>query len=435
MKLRIYGFKDYLFEDVATLGAKSNALVDRICALLMALCPIIQFYVGIYQNAAFTVIIALFPLIALRFVRISSHGGFDKRCMGAVIPIILFQVFKMFDHTISINKTLYGIFFIVLFMAIAAGCINARLFLKYATAVSVLAAILLVVQYFCYYVLGFHLQLAPTSLFLPSSSGWVLGVQTGLHGLRGIKNGFYRPCAFFMEPSHLFLYTFPTLCAVLFSPGKTRWRIRCSLLITLGILLSTSGMGILAAAALWAVYIALYHSKNNEKNVARLKNLLSAKNLIILLAAMALAVILYFNVPVFTQTVNRFLVRGSTGQSTAVAGRTRLAQMLVSSMSGKSLLIGVAENLDEVNFNMPGFFATLYKYGVIGVVLSYWYYAQYLFRTKDAGFWMSILILVVSFFSAHTHGTFYMMYYILVLVNAHYMSVRGKSIENRGETV
>lgn len=435
MKLRIYGFKDYLFEDVATLGAKNNALADRICAFLLALCPILQFYNGVYRNAAFTIIIVLFPLIILRFVRISSHGGFDKRCMGAVVPMILFQTFKMFDHTINTGKILYGLFFIVLFMAIAAGCINARLFLKYATAVSVLAAILLVVQYFCYYVLGFHLQLAPTSLFLPSSSGWILGAKTGLYGIRGLRSAFYRPCAFFMEPSHLFLYTFPTLCAVLFSPGKTQWRIRCSLLITLGIFLSTSGMGIVAAVAVWAVYIALYHSKNNEKNVARLKNLLSGKNLIILFAVLVLVVVLYFTVPVFTQTVNRFLVKGSTGQSTAVAGRTRLAQMLVSSMSGKSLLIGVTENLDDVNFNMPGFFATLYKYGWIGVVLSYWYYAQYLFRTKDAGFWMCILILVVSFFSAHTHGTFYMMYYILVLVNAHYMSVRGKSIENRGETV
>ncbi len=262
MKLRIYGFKDYLFEDVATLGTKNNALADRICALLLALCPVLQFYVGIYQNAAFTIIIALFPLIMMRFVKTT---GFDKRCMGAVIPIVLFQIFKMFDHTISINKILYGIFFTVLFMAIAAGCINVRLFIKYATVVSVVAAILLVAQYFCYYILGFHLQLAPTSLFLSSSSPWTLAVQTGVHGLNGVRSGFYRPCAFFMEPSHLFLYTFPTLGSMLFSPGMNRWRMRCAIWITIGIMLSTSGMGVLSAGALWAVYIALYHSKNNKK--------------------------------------------------------------------------------------------------------------------------------------------------------------------------
>ncbi len=108
--------------------------------------------------------------------------------------------------------------------------------------------------------------------------------------------------------------------------------------------------------------------------------------------------------------------------------------MLVNSMSGKSLLIGVTENLN-VSFNMPGFFATLYKYGVIGVGLSYWYYAQYVFQLRNAGFWISIIILATSFFSAHTHGTFYMMYYILILMNAHHMSKREKSIENRGETV
>ena len=431
MKLKIYGFKDYLFEDTATLGTKNNTMGDRMCALLLALCPIIQFYNGIYRNAAFTVIIVLFPFLVLKLGRIVNRGGFDKQCMMAIIPIILFQLFKMVDHTINISKVIYAIFFIVVFMALAAGCINVRLFIKYATAISVIAAILLVVQYFCFYVLGFHLQLAPTSLFLPSSSGWILGAQTGLYGIRGLKNGFYRPCAFFMEPSHLFLYTFPTLGVVLFSSGKTHWRIRCSLLITMGIFLSTSGMGIVAAVGLWAVYIALYHSKNNSKNLAQLKNLLSAKNLIILFAVLILVVVLYFTVPIFAQTVNRFLVKGSSGQSTAVAGRTRLAQMLISGMSGKSVLIGVSENLDDVNFNMPGFFATFYKYGLIGVGLSYWYYAQYLFRTKDAGFWLCILILITSFFSAHTHGTFYMLYYILILVNAHHMNIKNRSANQK----
>ena len=422
MNGKIIGLEDWRFEDMASLGAEHTTFLDRACAFLLALSPLLQFYVGPVRNAGFTIMVLIAPLLVLRLAKTASTGRVDTRCMFAVIPMLLFQLFKLFDHGVTINKLVYCVFFLVVFVAAAAGCINVRLLVKYAMLVCLAASALLVVQYFCFYLLGFHLQLAPTSLFLPSSEAWTLGVQTGLYGLRGIKNGFYRPSAFFMEPSHMFLYAFPVLALLLLSRRMNAWRMINAALITVGMILSTSGMGIVVAAGLWGVYIALYRSKRSRKNVARFKNLLTARSIVLIFGALVLVTAMYFTVPVFKKAADRLLQSSPTGQSSAVSGRNKKANELIRNMSGTELVTGVTEDLTGLNFNLPGFHATLYKYGWIGLILSYWFYVQFLFRTRGAGFWISAVILVVSFFSAHTHGTFFLQYYLLVLLNAMYMS-------------
>lgn len=414
MTIKLYRFRERLFDGIATYGADNRSLIDRICAFLLALSPILQHYKGLYRSAGFTVLLFVVPVMTVRFLTRMRNGKYDRRCMAAVIPLLLFQGFKMFDHNVSVNKTIYGLFMMLLFLVIASGSVNMKYFIRYATMISCFASMMLVVQYICFYLLGFHLQLVPTDLLLRSSYGWILGAQTGMYGIRGLRNTFYRPSAFFLEPSHHFLYTFPILCILLFSNESQPWQRRYAVLVTIGMLLSTSGMGAAVAIALWVVFFTLYNSKNREKNIARVKNLFSARNIVILLVILAVLISLYFAVPTFQSTVNRFLVRGSSGQSTAVSGRVRLAQLLVRGMSGRRLILGVTEDVDEINFNLSGFYATLYKYGLIGIVFSYWYYVQFLFRVKGFGFWLTAVVLVTSIFSAHTHGTFYMMYYVIM---------------------
>jgi hypothetical protein len=70
--------------------------------------------------------------------------------------------------------------------------------------------------------------------------------------------------------------------------------------------------------------------------------------------------------------------------------------------------------------NLSGYHATLYKRGIIGIFLTYLYYGQGLFKLKNAYFWLTAIILVISFFTAHTHGTFFMVYYAFFLINGYY---------------
>ena len=65
---------------------------------------------------------------------------------------------------------------------------------------------------------------------------------------------------------------------------------------------------------------------------------------------------------------------------------------------------------------MPGFVATLYKFGIIGTVLSYTTYLYSAVKGKLAFSMISIIIMVVSLFSAQTHGISYMLYYTLIVL-------------------
>lgn len=117
-----------------------------------------------------------------------------RSCLDTVSA---FPTIQMVDHTISMGKVIYAAFIIVVFVAIACGCVNIKYFIKCTTLISVAASICLIAQYGCFYLFGFHLQFVPTQFLLPESSAWILGVKTGLFGINGEPNGFYRPSAFF----------------------------------------------------------------------------------------------------------------------------------------------------------------------------------------------------------------------------------------------
>ena len=91
-------------------------------------------------------------------------------------------------------------------------------------------------------------------------------------------------------------------------------------------------------------------------------------------------------------------------------------------MSTKEKIFGVEEKEGPIKANMPGFMRTLYNYGCVGIVLSYWFYVASLLKLTQHNIWLSFIILVVSFFSAHTHGTFYMLYYVYILLGGWHSS-------------
>ena len=250
------------------------------------------------------------------------------------------------------------------------------------------------------------------SLLVDQSSRWVAGVNALASNMASGK--MYRPSGFFLEPSHLYLYSVPCLAVCLLHPGMNGWMKRRAIVITLGIILSTSGMGIAAVVGLWGVYIL---SRKHDGNIT-LKSILSGRTVLMVLVLLVAVVAMYFTVPVFQNSINRIFFNASG--STAIAGRVQLASNYVKSISGKAILFGVDHSVSELDFNLSGFFATYIKSGLIGLVLTYWFYGQGFVKFRGAYYWLTLILVVTSFFSAHTHGTFYLMYYVIFLMNGYY---------------
>lgn len=400
------------------LGSGNEHFLDKFCALLLALAPILRHYVGIYESAGITALLLVVPIITLRFFKKFSEGVIDKNCISAVLPMVLFEGYSILIHGFSVSKLLYHGFMIWVYFCVACGCVNLRYVIRYAAMVACIATGALVLQYTTYYLFGFHTRCVPTELFLVKDNRWL---ERALYGLSEGATS-YRPSSIFMEPSHLFLYFFPLLCMCLLLPDMTVWRKRIAVILTVGIVLSTSGMGIAVAIGLWGLYLAMYYEKRGKIRF-RWTTLFSWQTVCIIVLLLIALVGAYCFVPFFRNSVNRIFVNSSG--STAIEGRISRVSEFVKTITGKAVLFGASGVASTLDFHLPGFFATYIKWGIIGLVLTYWFYGQGLLRLKGAYFWFSFLILVLSFFTAHTHGTFYMIYYFLFLINGYYEKKHG----------
>lgn len=413
------------------LGAANNGLLDELCAFLIVISPILQHYVGLYKNLGFTVLIVTVPLMMLnaiplieKNIRLPFGKSFRLRIgkevrmpldrtlkmIYCIAPLLLFLIYSGLIHG-KISRMMYSAFMIVIFLLIANGNMNSGYFLKWAIRVCYLATAVLVVQYISYYVFHYRLDIRPLDLLVDQDSIWIEHAKTYT------TTGMYRSGGFFLEPSHFFVYSFPVLTMLLLSPEQTKYRRISAIVISIGLLLTTSGFGIVFTVAIWGLYLVLY--RNCARGENPLRKLLRPRTFIILGIIIAVFVVAYFAVPVFHSSVNRIFV-GTNGQSSAIDGRIKLAKKYISQISGINILFGEAGVVSSIEFNLAGFFATYIKYGVIGVALSYWFYCQGIFKLRREYLWMSLFIVVISFFTAHTHGTFYMLYYVIFLMNGYY---------------
>ena len=389
---------------VADFSESSVGFVEKAAISLLAICPIVQFYRGVYVNAAVSILLVLFPYVLLK-IRIKRQ--ISRKNFAIILPLIFLFLFQVIDHGTSVTELGQAVVFIVYVIAIACGCLSTRFFMRVIMFIAMLASVCIIVQYFCYYVFHFHLQMSPTSLLLPRSQQWVLLAQTGRHSITGKAIKFYRPSAFFLEPSHMFIYMFtPTTIQVLSMDIKNRKEARRSLLLLLGMVMTTSGMGIVVAILLCLIYMGRTRDWRKRFSV---RKLLLPKNLVKICVFLAVCFISYYYIPFVRNSVERVLFSGSD-YSNAVSGRLDSGLNLISSMHGKQIILGVQDGLSGVTASMSGLNETMFQYGIIGVILSYLFYLRGLFKLRNAYFWIAVIIIGISLFTQHTHSTMFMIY-------------------------
>lgn len=402
-------------------GEKEGGYVDCLFSFLIAISPILQHYKGIFANAGISILVLGLPYIVLKLLIKLQNGRLSVEKI--IFSLVLFSLYKAFVHEVHFMGIAQAIVIIIYYIAIASGVINLKNVFKSASQIAQIASVLIVVQYVCHYILGFHLKLVPISLLLEESSQWIAGAETGQAGINGMRSELYRPSAFFLEPSHMFLYIFPIFFMFLLSPYIDGWRKKVAMLLTVGIFFTTSGMGIGIGCLAWVLYLGFSSRKFNR---IRLKNIFRKKNMMILILFSIVFIVLCSTVPFLRDSIARIFV-GESGGSNAIEGRTAQGLNLIRNLTGIKLLVGVTSTTEGILFNMAGFTATLYKFGIIGVFLSYMFYVKNAIYQKAAYKWIAIVIVVVSFFSAHTHGIFYMLYYTIILM----MGCKEKSIGGR----
>ena len=102
-----YNIGDEKIESVISYGSWNEGFFNKLCALVFALAPILQHYIGIIQNAGFTVLILISPILILKFLVKISGNGINKECLVAIFPLILFELYTVVVHGVDASRLFY----------------------------------------------------------------------------------------------------------------------------------------------------------------------------------------------------------------------------------------------------------------------------------------------------------------------------------------
>lgn len=327
----------------------------------------------------YSMIIAVLPLIA-HFIVPFWGIGFATLLIGVTVPypfmcilrgrkfknalpVILLIAFLLLRSTGSIRSA----FLLLMVIIHALGAFNDSLdfsvFKRTIIFVALLSAVAVIFQSILFYVFRIRSSLLIRGLLLADNRYYVSKLRNG--------TGLYRPSAFFLEPSHYAQYCSVGLSLLLFSNGEEENNRRKALLTTIGILLTTSGMGLIFCLGLWGWYIVFQRRKEGRKMIYIFFGLIA-------LAVVGGALLL---VPFIRDAVNRIFIGDQYGH-TAIWGRTLYWGRYIGSMSLKSQIIGYGRrSLPDVY--MTSLMSTIYQEGYIGVALYALTFLRFMFRGRD----------------------------------------------------
>lgn len=391
--------------------------------LLLALAPILQHYRKVVVNPSLGIItvfsaIAFVGLLSLPRIRVNT----------AFLLLMLYGVYASFIHGISVIYLLREMVQLVVYLAVINGLVDMREFLKFCRIIAVFATILIIVQYFCFYILGFHLQLVAIPLLNPDNSQWFGLIRTGLIAVTGKRISFYRPSSIFLEPSHFAIFCIPVIVTTLFSRTGDEKRERLiALFVSGGVLLSTSGMGIGIVTLCWAFYLVFFFGQKGKARTVEWKKLFSNRSIMLAVLFVFVMFLLLAFVPFLRKSVTRIFFSGAGSKHSAIEGRTLTGINSLKLMQGIRKLIGFGDIYDISDWNMAAFFFVTFRFGWLGTALFYSFYVYSLFKLRREAQMMTAIFLILSFFTVHMFGAYYKMYYTMTILYGYIQYCSEKS--------
>ncbi len=247
---------------------------------------------------------------------------------------------------------------------------------------------LIIIQTLSYYGLHLRLQYIPQAIIHREfQESYVFRDTSGL----------YRPSALFLEPSHFSQYCCFALISVLF-PNREKVDIKRAILIGIGCILTTSGMGIMITFGIFAWYMFL-NSKSKESKLLKILKWIPV---------LIVGVFILLQIPFFQTALQR--VFSNVEGYNAIAGRTKQWQNAIGPMSGATLWIGYG-NSAEFPYYLTGLADTIYKFGIIGVVLQFICFLNLMVKKISNYVWCCCIVFILLFCFAHLTSFFSQVFY------------------------
>ena len=349
---------------------------DNWTALLLSLTPFLKNYRVPYVGVNLATLI-FFCLIIIEFI-FKAAGKRKERhlqiCFSKPL-IIVMLLYVVVEYCIIHNlKSYQGMVLnnltdIMAFAFIMYGLVIitskedvCKQFKRYIIQISCFMTCIVIIQTVLFYLFGITLSDGRRFL-LPFSNMFEESVAGYVSTSSMVINGLFRPSAFFLEPAHFAQYCSLALCVVVFENiGKNRHSY-AGILISIGMILTTSGLGIALVGLIWGIKYLI--------DVSTLKRRKVVNALIIAVCLGIVFCVLYHTVGFFSNAINRILVQDDNN---AVTGRMG-SVLFLDQLSGVEKLFGTGyKNLPwstarNVTYYMTSIVEIQYCQGVVGLAI------------------------------------------------------------------
>ena len=337
-----------------------------------------------------TVILLLFIPYACWFIL--NHSRNYVRISPFIF--LLFYVYLIFRADGNTVRIIMCVASFINLWGMMKGSISSNKIRKVVEVFSLINVWLLLVQIIGYYILHTRLQFIPQNLIYEEyRNSYVFTVADGI----------YRPSALFLEPSHFSQFCIFALISSLF-PQAGNVNAKRAILLGLGCILTTSGMGIALTFGVFAWYLILNRDKINSKILRVFK----------LLPFFLIGLFVLSRTEFFRVAVQRVFV--AVDGYNAITGRTHNWGDTIGNMHGKLLWLGYGDS-KQYRWYLTGLADSIYKYGIICVVLEALCLIQLMLKKIDNYVWCCCIVFAGLFCVAHLTNFFAQVFYFGIVIS------------------
>lgn len=387
--------------DKDLLLSKSKPLVTNLFQYCVALMPLLYILnVPLLNISLGTVLMILF----LPYSALYIAGWFKKKDGGSknFSGLILFATFYLYICARSggsLSTIVMSVVALIHVGGMLCGSVQTDKLRRILVTFAMICVGLVVIQTLSYYLLDWRIQFLPRSIVHEQFRGsYVFREASGL----------YRPSALFLEPSHFIQYCCFAVIAVLF-PSKGKADPVRAVVLAIGCVLTTSGMGmaLICGIAVW-YFAAEYLIKGRIKNYR-------PKQIILFALICAVGLLLMVQIPFIKLALMR--VFSTVDGYNAIVGRLGLWKLkdAIGTMEPISLLFGY-NHTAEYEFYLTGLIDTVYKLGLVGLLLELSCFGWLMWRKKTNYVWSSCLAFLALFTVAHLTGVFAHIFYFGMII-------------------
>ena len=390
--------------DKNVLYSRSLSLATVLFQYSVALMPVLYLLnVPILNVSLGTILLILFlPYSGYHIIRYYKENGKKLKKIENIAGMILFALLYLYFCVRSgggLNTVVLSVATLAHMWGMLCGSVQLDKIRRILVTYAMISVGLVLIQTVAYYLLQWRIQYLP-QVFVHEQfrESYIFRDEGGL----------FRPSALFLEPSHFAQYCCFAIISVLF-PSEGKADLERAIVIAIGCVLTTSGMGIAMTCgiAVW-YFIVEYLVGGKIKNYR-------PRQIALFGLACAVGAFLVVQIPFIKTALQR--VFGSVDGYNAIVGRLGLWkwQDAIGTMKIGRLLFGY-NNTAEYGYYLPGLADTIYKFGIIGVILEIACFGWLMYRKRSNYVWGTCLSFLLLFVMAHLTSFFVQIFYFGLVI-------------------